>query len=351
MRPSHSDILRGLEPLASVARLAFIGVAKNCGKTTTLNFLLASGACAGRTVGLVSVGIDGEVADLLLGTRKPPIAVRQGDWVVSARDALLKSSARVEYVASMGFSTPLGEVVCARVMEAGTVVLAGLRHREDLRQAIATLESHGVDLVLVDGAYGRTIGASSGIADGVIVSTGAVISEKIDVICTRTAGLIERLGLDPIEADWQRALMEQAVAEDRFLLGGADCDAVATPASSALLGLGEAAQRWSQQMSAVAIPGLVSDRVVEHLIDLPTARGAASHTLLVPDGTVLQASARLMRRLRRDWEIRSLSAPRILAITVNPSSIAGHAVDAQALGEALQARWPEALIFDPQAVF
>lgn len=349
MCPTHSEILRRFEPLDSVARLALIGVAKNCGKTTTLNFLLASGVCAGRTVGLVSVGIDGEVADLLLGTGKPPILAREGDWVVTARDALLKSSARVEYVASMGFSTPLGEVVCARVIEAGTVVLAGLRHREDLRQAIALLESHGVDLVFVDGAYGRTIGASSGIADGVIVSTGAVLSDKIAVICARTEALIQRLGLEPITLDWQQKLMEQAIAEDRFLLGGAHCAPIASPATSALLGLSEAAERWSDALSAVAIPGLVSDRVVEYLLSLPVADESAAHTLLVPDGTVLQASSRLLRRLRRRWRIRALSAAPILAISVNPSSIAGHEVDAGALCEALQARWPQTLIFNPKS--
>lgn len=350
MRASQSDIDGGLAKVGDVARLALIGVAKNCGKTTTLNFLLASGACAGRTVGLVSVGIDGEVADLLLGTRKPPIWAREGDWVVTARDALLKSSARVEYVASMGFSTPLGEVICARVIEAGTVVLAGLRHREDLRQAIAMLEAHAVDLVIVDGAYGRTIGASSGIADGVIISTGAVLSDKIEVICARTAALIARLGLESIELDWQRELMRQAVDEDRFLLGGATCDTYSLAASSALLGLGDATRHWSDAMSAVAIPGLVSDRVVEHLLGLPAASGPERNTLLVPDGTVLQASPRLLRRLRRSWLIRALSAPQILAISVNPSSIAGHALDSDTLCDALRERWPDTLVFDPASM-
>lgn len=346
MRPSQSEILRGLKPLDSVARLALVGVAKNCGKTTTLNFLLASGACAGRTVGLVSVGIDGEVADLLLGTRKPPIGVRAGDWVVTARDALMRSSARVEYVASMGFSTPLGEVVCARVIEAGTVVLAGIRHREDLRRAIGLMEANGVDLVLIDGAYGRTIGVSSGIADAMIVSTGAVLSDKIEVIIARTAALIERLALEAIELDWQRDLMHRALAEARFLLGAADGQTVAASTASALLGLGEAARHWSGAMQAVAIPGLVSDRVVEHLLSWPTAE-VPEPALLVPDGTVLQASARLLGRLRRSWAIRALATPRLLAISINPSSIAGHTVDAAALEDALRARWPHTLLVDP----
>ena len=70
--------------LEGIGRLALVGVAKNCGKTTTLNYLLGSGVCSGRVVGLVSIGIDGESADLLIGTKKPPIHVAAGQWVLPA---------------------------------------------------------------------------------------------------------------------------------------------------------------------------------------------------------------------------------------------------------------------------
>src|SRR5699024_10486695 len=121
-----------------------------------------SGALKTRTVGMVSVGIDGETKDVLLGSEKPAIWAGAGDWLVTARDALLKSSAQVEYVENLGFSTPLGEVFCARVVQPGEVVLGGLRHRADLLKSCQILESHGVDLVLIDGAYARTVAAGGG---------------------------------------------------------------------------------------------------------------------------------------------------------------------------------------------
>lgn len=329
--------------LDGVRRLALVGVAKNCGKTTTLNFLLGSTACADRCVGLVSIGIDGESADLLIGTKKPPIHVKRGHWVVTARDALAKSSARVEYVESLGFSTPLGEVIVGRVLEPGTVVLAGVRHRGDLRKGIDVLEKHGVDLVLIDGAYGRTVAAKGDLSDALIVSTGAVLSSDVDEICDRTAQLVERLALEPAEAGWQRELLAEAISQDRCLLGGPEIESVELSAKSALLGLKAAGELWTDEVGAIAIPGLVSDSVVEHLL----AVGGAGRMLLVPDGTVLQASARLLGRLERRWKVRALEPARILALSINPSGIQGHRVDADALARKLRERWPQFCIFNP----
>lgn len=335
--------------LEGVRRLALVGVAKNCGKTTTLNYLLSCGVCDGRTVGLVSIGIDGESADLLIGTKKPPINVVAGQWVVTARDALAKSSARIEYVASLGFSTPLGEVVAGRVIEGGTIVLAGMRHAGDLAEAVEVLEAHGVDLVIIDGAYGRTVAARSQISDAIIVSTGAVLSEQLDVICTRTVRLIERLAAPAVEANWQRSLIERAIAEDRSLLGGEAIAPIELPASSALVGLRDAGALWTEQVQAIAVPGLVSDSVVEHLLAVNDVR----RTLLVPDGTVLQVSRRLMRRFLRRWEIRALHSACILAVSVNPTGVQGQQVDSDALidglRERLRMRWSQVAVFDPLA--
>lgn len=338
---SMSSIPAGM--LDGVGRLALVGVAKNCGKTTTLNFLLGSPACAERRVGLVSVGIDGESADLLIGTKKPPIYVERDHWVVTARDALARSSARVEYVESLGFSTPLGEVLVGRVLEPGTIMLAGVRHRGDLHKGIDMLEKHGVDLVIIDGAYGRTVAAKAGLSDALVVSTGAVLSSDVDEICEETAQLVDRLALEPAELTWQRKLLAKAITEKRCLLGGERIEPVELPMKSALLGLRRAGTLWTDMVEAIAIPGLVSDSVIEHLL----AAGGAGRVLLVPDGTVLQASARLFARLERRWQVRGLNSARILAVSINPSSVQGHRVDADALAAKLGERWSQFCIFNP----
>ncbi len=337
--------------LEGIGRLALVGVAKNCGKTTTLNYLLGSPATDGRTVGLVSIGIDGESSDLLIGTKKPPIHVEAGHWLVTARDALTRSSARVEYIDSLGFSTPLGEVVLARVIEPGTVVLAGVRHRGDLEAGLEMLEAHGVDLALIDGAYGRTLAARGDVSDAVVVSTGAILSEDVEVICERTAELVDRLALEPVEADWQERLLRRAIIEGRCLTGGPQIEPVELPARSALLGLRKADDLWRDEIRAVAVPGLVSNSVVEQLLGAPVGSPKAVRTLLVPDGTVLQADSRLLGRLlrqsERGWQIRAIEPANVVAISVNPTGIQGHRVDPRALERALVDRWPSICIFNP----
>lgn len=333
---------------APIRRLALVGVAKNCGKTTVLNYLLRAGICDGRTVGLMSVGIDGEEADALLGSPKPPILVRAGDWVITARDALAQSSARIEYVAALGFSTPLGEVICGRVIQSGKIILAGMRHRADLLQGCALLEAQGVDLVLVDGAYGRTVAAGGGVSDALIICTGAVVSPDMDIICRRTQALIDHLAPAPIVLSWQQVLLAQAIDADRFLLGGAQVEPTHPPARSALLGLGQAAPLWHADIDAIAIPGLVSDRVVEHLLAVPAHQRLHPRALLVPDGTVLQAHPDLLERLGRTWEIRALSSPRLLAVALNPHGQPARPLAPSALTDACRERWPNTIVFNPR---
>lgn len=322
--------------------IAVVGVAKNCGKTTTLDYLLTRALEAGEVAGIVSVGIDGETADVLLGTPKPPVVVHRGQLVASARLALEDSTARVEYVASLGFSSPLGEAVVARILADGAVVLAGMRHREDVAKAVDCILEHGAERVLIDGAYGRVMAAHPGVADAVVVSTGAVISPRADVIADKTAAVVERLSLPAIEVDWQRALIERAVEDNRTLLGGPDIEPVELPAKSALVGLPRGRELWSPEIQAIAVPGLVSDRVVSEL-----QRQRPARTLLVPDGTVIQGDERLLRKLRRTWDVRALRLAPVVAIAYNPTSVTGAGVRGDHLAQAIRARCPKMPVFDP----
>lgn len=324
------------------SRVALVGLAKNSGKTTTLNALLDAMPRDAKTVGMVSIGIDGESTDMLIGTRKPTIHARPGDWIVTAQDAIARSGAKVEYAESLGFSTPLGEVMVGHVLEAGNVILAGVRHQTDLRRALGALESHGVSATFIDGAYGRVVAAQPSLSDGVIVSTGAVLGADIDTIVEKTAYVVDRLAFEPATAEWQRELLVDAADHRGALLGGRDIDSRELPSRSALLGLAEARDMWSDEVEAIAIHGLVSDSVVESLL----AVGGPKRTLLVPDGTVVQCTPALLSRLERAWNIAVGAPIRTLGLSVNPTSVHGDVVDESALCEAMRKRWPSVPIFN-----
>ena len=329
------------------ARVALVGVAKNCGKTTTLNALLALIRMRGQRVGLVSIGVDGERADALLETHKPAIRLDAGQWVVSAEGALAEGDARLEYVEALGWETPLGQVVLARVVEPGAVVLAGVRQRAELVRALEALAPR-VDVALVDGAYGRRMAAHAALTDAAIVATGAIVSASVQEIVAITQDLTDRLTLPALDAgSWQGALVAASVAQHRALLGGASLPAegVALPAASALLGLPKAGALWTDAADAIAIPGLVSDRVVEALLAVPPR--ATRRALLLEDGTALHCSPRHLDRLRRGWDVQVRHPARLLAISYNPTSVAGPPVEDAALRLALQAAYPALPVINP----
>lgn len=340
-----------ISSLLAHRRVALVGVAKNCGKTTTLNFLL-SHLPKETVTGLLSIGIDGESHDVLLGTAKPKISVAAGQWVVTARHALKESTARVEYVESLGIETPLGQVFLGRVEEEGHIILAGLRHRQDLELALARMEAQGVEFILIDGAYGRVMGAHSEVAQGVIFSTGAVVGSSPAKILERTVALVSRWEIPVVEHPRHRALIEQAIEEDRALLGhreGPDSPAapLALPAASALVGLSRARDLWKETTDALAVPGLVSDSIVEELLTL----GLNRRTLLIPCPTSIHVAEGLWRRFTKRWDVRVLRSCVIHAISINPTSVQGHGVDGEVLCGMLAERWPGLPIFDPMGIW
>lgn len=323
--------------------VAVVGVAKNCGKTTTLNTLVAAAHKAGRRVGLVSVGVDGEPRDALLGTSKPAIRAHADQLIATTQQLLNGSGARVEYLETLGFTTPLGEAVLARVLDDGEVMLGGMRHRADIEAAVDVMRAQGADQVFIDGAYGRVVAAQPGLSDGVVVATGAVVGQRIGIIVEKTNVLVDRLTMPRAEEPWQRQLLEQAIEEDRTLFGGPElAEPIPLPAKSALVGLSKARRLWTAKVEAVAVPGLVSDRVAQELL-----WRKRSGTLLLADGTSFQVDDKLARKLRKSWDIRTLESCTLLAIAYNPTSLHGYVVSDEALGQALRSQFPNITVANP----
>lgn len=327
-------------------RIAVVGVAKNCGKTTTLNALLREREH--EPVGLLSIGIDGEPHDLFIGTPKPSIAVHPGQWVISTEVGFQSSSARFEFVASLGFSTPMGAVSLARVREAGEVMLSGVRHGADLMCALEMMAEHGASPLFIDGAYGRVMGARSAWCDGVIVSTGAILSSSLDEVIAATTWLTQRLTREPPPEAWQRELLAQAMREERALLGTPDGEVTPLAARSALVGLSRSRALWTPAHRAIAVPGLVSDRVLEELLVVASRDDFDRRALLVPDGTSVQADAALMSRFERQWEWFAGENVALLGVSFNPTSLSGPGIDAERFEQALREAYGEGVwIFDP----
>ncbi len=325
--------------------VAVVGAAKNSGKTTTLNWLLerAIGAC--RSVGVVSIGVDGEEVDALSGRDKPTVWLPSGHLLAAAASAFARSESRFEFLRQLGFSTPLGKACVGRTLDAGRVVAAGMRHRRDVVRARDAMIEHGAEIVFVDGAYGRSMAADGRLADGVILSTGAVAGKSPERIVEVTRPLVEKNRLEPPDSPEVVSLGERAIA-DGALLGRVQGRTVDLEEASALAGLERTRREYGHQLESLALPGAVTDRVVDELLAFPDA----TRQLVVASPASLQTGTGAWSSLRESpWTVGVVHPVRLLGITANPVAGDRRRLSAEALLEALGEAFPERAVVDPVA--
>jgi hypothetical protein len=184
------------ELTATAKRLALVGLAKNTGKTVVLATLLRELEAEGRRVGVTSVGRDGEARDVLdRRIEKPRIELAAGS-LVATTDGLLRASGLAhELLEQTGIRTPLGQVLIARLRASGPIEVAGPSAAADVRAVSDAMLVHGAEQVLIDGAIDRRAASSPHVSDGLIMSTGAVLSEDIDEVVSQTKDAVDLVRL------------------------------------------------------------------------------------------------------------------------------------------------------------
>ncbi len=173
--------------------IGFAGTAKNTGKTTTALHILDLAQRAGFRCGLTSIGYDGENRDNITGLPKPRYFVQPGMLLATAESCLVGGSAGYQIAGETHIQTILGRVMVAEITQPGLVVLAGPNRRTDLERVSGIFARLGADLVLVDGALNRIVPLVG--ADGLVLSTGAALDERIPAIVAHVHALIELFAL------------------------------------------------------------------------------------------------------------------------------------------------------------
>lgn len=315
--------------------LAIVGCSKNCGKTLTLNHILQKLPQAGAGYGLLSIGIDGEEYDFWLGIAKPRIQVRPGQLVATA-DGLLKSgTAKLRILERTGAHTPLGELIVGRVEQEGFVMLAGVRHKSDVRNVIEKMFRWRALRVLIDGSYQRLMAADPEVSDGAILVTGATLGKTVAEVVQRTKAVLQRL-LVPQAGDRERKAMEQGRSQGR---------PVAMDQSGHLRVLGPSFDEPLNGLEGetlLAVPGVVTDRILE------TAMGrlASNTVVVVEDGTRLFVSPDVLERFHAaGGKVVAVKRVNLVAIAVSPVSIFGTTLPDEELRRGIEAIAPGVPIF------
>lgn len=318
-----------IEPYRS---LSIIGMCKNAGKTTVLNSILSEMGTTGKTLGLTSIGRDGESVDVVTQTHKPGIYVREGTLIATALEMLKYCDISREIVETTGFPTPLGEVVLVRARSDGNVQLAGPSITAQLAKLSGMFFSLGADVAIVDGALSRKTLCAPAVSEATILCTGASYSRDIDTVIEDTAFATLLLTL-PEQADFSEE--ERAACPGKALFRMEDGTLRALPQE---LQLADALRSQAYAgVRAVYVAGAVTDALLKPV--LMAGKRFDELTLSAEDGSKLLIHQDTYDKLLlRGISLAVARATRVAAITVNPFSAYGFDLDKEELRSRMQAR-------------
>jgi len=191
--------------------VGFTGLSKNAGKTTAMNHYLEqlvdnhlqqvevnfwNQIEANRwgqvkadpmelarmklTIGITSIGYDGEELDLVTNLPKPRIHVEKGILVATAKTCLPGSTASFKILEDTQITSPMGNIILVKILSAGIIEVAGPSSLGQLSRVIDRLKVLGVNKILIDGAAGRH--SFGMVCHGLVLSLGASLSNDYEQV-------------------------------------------------------------------------------------------------------------------------------------------------------------------------
>lgn len=278
-----------LEQLQSVKTMSIVGMCKNAGKTTVLNWLLRQET--DNILGLTSIGRDGESTDIVTGTEKPSIFVRRGTMIATAHEMLRLGDVTKEILYTTGIPTPLGEVVIMRALSDGYVQLAGPSITTQLKEVSRLFFELGADQSIIDGALGRKSLGARAVAEGVILCTGASYHMSMEKVIADTVHIYRLMNLPKADTIPAEGPVEQSLKDN-----------------------GEA-----------YVTGALTDTMVVPLLKSGVLRGGR---IVVADPSKVMLTADTLDKLEiRNVLLQTAQAARTLCVTINPVSAYGWKFD------------------------
>ena len=309
--------------------LSITGMAKNTGKTVTLNYLLEQLRLRGKVVAVTSIGIDGEKTDQVTQTEKPEIELYEGTLFVTSEYHYRQRQLVSEIVDLSEDSTSLGRLVTARVLQSGKVILSGPATTGGVRKVLDRMAEYGVDLTIVDGALSRKSHAAPTITDGLVLSTGAAIAPDLNTVVKKTAELYELMKLP----EYETFKTDELLQLESGIFALEDDNPVSLNIPSSLL-----SDKYKSALFAhgnqLFISGILTDNMLNFLRMQPEIKGSA---VVVKDFTkVFVTPMNLRLFLSKGGRLFVLKRPNLLAVTVNPVAPSGFTIPSKVLVEAME---------------
>lgn len=310
------------EKLDKYKKISIIGMEKNVGKTTLLNFLIDK-ISDKSVVGLTSIGRDGEDTDVVTATSKPRIFVYPNTIIATARDCLRNCDITKEILYTTDFSTPMGNIVIVRAISAGYVDIAGPSYNSQIIEILKIMDRFDVNISIVDGALSRKGSAVSDVTRATILSTGAALSLDMGVVIEETKTTVQLLNLPPLEDTKLKEKIEESFEYARYVLIYKDGTITNLEKTTSLEATTEIKDALSPNLLYIAVRGAVTKKFLDTLIKNRNNHKGVG--LIIKDGTRVFTDFMTLGKLKASKvDIKVLYPINLLFVTCNPKSPLGY---------------------------
>lgn len=318
-----------IKTIQQFSSLSIVGMAKNTGKTTCLNYVVGRLQEEGQRVALTSIGVDGEERDVLYDTPKPRIMLHDGMVFVTSESDFDRCEVLADVLSISERSTALGRLITARARGFGKVVLSGPSDSAWLQKVVSTLPNYGTTMTLVDGALSRMSLASPAVTDAMILCTGAACSPQMNELIRRTKFRCSLIDLEQVTNDLQPVL--QSIKVGVWKKNEQNNEWISV--GSSVFTLDDTFEKNIKNIRAVFVSGALTEPFLKRLNSVKN-NGVQ---LIVNDFTKLFITPFSYEILiRNGGSIRVLQKAKLVAVCTNPTSPEGARMDPIVLQERMQ---------------
>ncbi len=307
--------------------ISIIGLAKNVGKTTTLNHLLQE-SLQDQVIGVTSIGRDGEKYDVITELPKPRIYIKKGTFFATAKGSWERCEIESLLIKNTRISTPLGEINIYRALEDGHVELAGPSINSELSLVCSNLLKLGCKRVLIDGAFDRKSLACPLISNATILSTGASVSRNMEKVIENTNHLINLLSLE-LEHDLEiKALATKYIKSLKICMINSNKRIKILGFPTVLGHEKEATSFLDENSKFLVLNGALTDKLINQL--MKNFSNNIGVTIIVDNATKLFITDSLFKEfIKKGGNIKVLQPINLVAVTINPTSPFGYNFDSK----------------------
>ena len=325
--------------------ISIVGMAKNSGKTTALNYFIEEAMDEGLIIGVTSTGRDGETTDLVTQTEKPKVYLYTGTLVSVPTKLYEMADAGLEILEMTNYRTPLGSLLLCKVVESGNVQIAGPINTKEHKELYEKMMDLGAELILIDGAIDRKSIAAPETSDGVILATGAVLSRSLKKVVEETAHIVGLYGLPELEDEAVIKLIRASSPKKIILIDEEEAGLVprALDLKTGLTASRILDDEITEGTRFIYLTGALTNGVIEDIYP----EKLKQVIFLLSDPTKIFIQSQQWQQLRKKgFQVKVLENIKVLAVTVNPTAPSGYAFGHEEFYQAMKGALPEMTIID-----